>query len=185
MASLTPLSKGLIALAVVGAMSSAVWHLGLKGWLAERDAAIAQNGGSTPVDTTGLQKPFPVPQLDTPSRVPVDIDPGPPPSLPSPGRRPSGPPDDAPAVNSGSTSPARMSVAENSETGRRLVNGGKFAQARPYLEQAVKDGDGQSTCLLGEMTLKGQGGITADHEKAGALFRLAQSRNIICFASGG
>ena len=30
MASLTPLSKGLIALAVIGGMASAVWHLGLK-----------------------------------------------------------------------------------------------------------------------------------------------------------
>ena len=30
MASLTPLSKGLIGLAVVGAMASAVWHLVLK-----------------------------------------------------------------------------------------------------------------------------------------------------------
>ncbi len=36
MASLTPLSKGLIALVVVGSMASAVWHLGLKDWMAAR-----------------------------------------------------------------------------------------------------------------------------------------------------
>ena len=34
------------------------------------------------------------------------------------------------------------------------------------------------------MTLKGQGGISASQEEATRLFLLAQSRNIICFASG-
>ncbi len=48
----------------------------------------------------------------------------------------------------------------------------------------VKDGDGASACLLGEMTLKGQGGIRANQDEAARLFQLAQSRNIICFASG-
>lgn len=185
MASLTPLSKGLIALAVVGAMSSAVWHLGLKGWLAQRDAATARNGGATPTDVTGIQKPFPAPQPDTtvPVERPIDIAPAPP--MPAnPARRPSAGPDAVAPANGGS-SPARMSAAENAEAGRRLVDSGNFAQARPHLEQAVKDGDGPATCLLGEMTLKGQGGLAADHDKAGALFRLAQSRNVICFASGG
>jgi hypothetical protein len=39
-------------------------------------------------------------------------------------------------------------------------------------------------CLLGEMTLKGQGGIAADQAKAAQLFQLAQSRNTICFTAG-
>ena len=46
----------------------------------------------------------------------------------------------------------------------------------------MRDGSGAAACLLGEMTLKGQGGIVADQEKSAALFQLAQSRNTICFA---
>ena len=185
MASLTPLSKGLIALAVVGAMSSAVWHLGIKVWLAERDAAVVKNGGVVKPDLTGIQQPFPTSTVDTPviGSSQGNIDPTPP--MVAPARAPHGPPDVPPSAGRSGTSPARMSASENSEAGRKLVDSGNFAQARPHLEQAVKDGDGPATCLLGEMTLKGQGGLTPDHEKAGALFRLAQSRNIICFASGG
>lgn len=62
---------------------------------------------------------------------------------------------------------------------------GQFDQARVHLEQAVQGGDGSAACLLGEMTLKGQGGLQANQDKAAALFRLAQSKNLICFASGG
>lgn len=61
---------------------------------------------------------------------------------------------------------------------------GDFAQARVHLELAVQGGDGGAACHLGEMTLKGQGGIAVDQAKAASLFQLAQSRNIICFASG-
>ena len=67
---------------------------------------------------------------------------------------------------------------------RKLLAAGNFAQARVHLEQAVQGGDGAAACHLGEMTLKGQGGIPASQEKAASLFQLAQSRNIICFASG-
>ena len=67
--------------------------------------------------------------------------------------------------------------------GRKLLDTGDHAQARIYLEQAVKGGDGAAACLLGEMTLKGQGGIPANQEKAASLFQLAQAKNIICFAS--
>ena len=76
------------------------------------------------------------------------------------------------------------SPAEKGEIGRKFLDGGDFAQARIYLEQAVQGGDGASACRLGEMTLKGQGGIPADQEKAAKLFLIAQSKGIICFAMG-
>jgi TPR repeat protein len=68
--------------------------------------------------------------------------------------------------------------------GRKYLDSGNYAQARTYLEQAVQGGDGAAACHLGEMTLKGQGGIPADQEKAAKLFQIAISKNIICFASG-
>jgi TPR repeat protein len=61
---------------------------------------------------------------------------------------------------------------------------GDYAQARRHLEQAVQGGDAGAACHLGEMTLKGQGGITANQDAAAKLFQLAQSRNTICFAPG-
>ena len=64
------------------------------------------------------------------------------------------------------------------------MDSGNYADARLYLEQAVKGGDGAAACLLGEMTLKGLGGIEVSHDKAASLFQIAQSKNIICFASG-
>jgi TPR repeat protein len=77
-----------------------------------------------------------------------------------------------------------LSAADNAEQGRQLVERGDFAQARVYLEQAVKDGDGGAACHLGDMTLKGQGGIAANQGQAAKLFQLAQSHNVICFAAG-
>ena len=53
------------------------------------------------------------------------------------------------------------------------MDSGNYADARLYLEQAVKGGDGAAACLLGEMTLKGLGGIEASHDKAASLFREA------------
>lgn len=163
MASLTPLSKGLIGLAVVGAMASAVWHLGLK----ERFAARTE----TPPAATSAPA-----QTDVPA----------PPAPPSPATTPepstAPPPAAAPAATTAQA--AKLSAADNAEIGRKLLDSGDFAQARVHLEQAVKDGDGGAACHLGEMTLKGQGGLPANQEKAAALFQLAQSRNIICFASG-
>ena len=163
MASLTPLSKGLIGLAVVGAMASAVWHLGLKEKV-QGAMETVQPTAKTPAAQA------------TPTEAPVVV------TTPAPATTP---PQSTPAP--ASTSPASaigMSAAENAEAGRKLLESGNPAQARVHLEQAVQGGDASAACLLGEMTLKGQGGLIANHDKAAALFQLAQSRNTICFASG-
>ncbi len=153
MASLTPLSKGLIGLAVLGGMASAVWHLGLK----ER---FGGNATQQPVTATVPAAPA-VPSA-TPVVVPAPV---------------------APAqVNTAQT--AKMSPTEHAEAGRKLLDGGDFAQARVHLEQAVQGGDSSAACLLGDMTLKGQGGIPASQDKAASLFQLAQSHNTICFTAG-
>ncbi len=165
MASLTPLSKVLIGLAVVGAMASAVWHLGLK----ERLGASTAPSAPSDSGTAGAQA-APEPQ--------TQLQPQPQPrSVPSTTPAPSTPP------STGGAQANRLPAAENAEIGRKLLDSGNFAQARVHLEQAVKDGDGGAACHLGEMTLKGQGGIAANQDKAAALFQLAQSRNIICFAA--
>jgi TPR repeat protein len=153
MASLTPLSKGLIALAVIGGMASAVWHLGLKDKFSGLAAQQVQP------DTTTSDAPA------SSMVVPADINAAP-----------------AAVANTGSTS--KLSVAENAETGRKLMDRGNFAQARTHLQAAVQGGDGPSACHLGEMTLNGQGGIAASQEQAAKLFQLAQSRGSICFALG-
>ncbi|MEO5793868.1 MAG: hypothetical protein ABIP34_02225 [Rhodoferax sp.] len=156
MASLTPLSKGLIAVAIVGAMASAVWHLGLKEWLAARNAPSATE--STQV-LPEPQVPVPAPAV-APTPAPVAET-----NVPAP------------------AAPSNATAANHAEQGRKLLAGGDYAQARSHLEQAVKEGDGSAACLLGEMTIKGQGGITASQDKAASLFQLAQSRGSICFAS--
>lgn len=156
MASLTPLSKGLIAVAIVGAMASAVWHLGLKEWLAARNAPSATE--STQVQPEP-QVPVPAPAVaPTPAAVAETKSPAP-------------------------AAPSNATAVNHAEQGRKLLAGGDYAQARTHLEQAVKEGDGSAACLLGEMTMKGQGGITVSQEKAASLFQLAQSRGSICFAS--
>ncbi|MDR7376571.1 hypothetical protein J2X19_001229 [Rhodoferax ferrireducens] len=162
MASLTPLSKGLIGLAIVGAMASAVWHLGLKEWLAEKQAPAE----SPSISTAPAQSQ--APNMTEPQvAVPVPAVPTPPPA--------------APAANNAPIS--ALTPANHAEAGRKLLASGDYAQARTHLEQAVQGGDGSAACLLGEMTIKGQGGITASQDKAAALFQLAQSRGSICFAS--
>lgn len=159
MASLTPLSKGLIGLAVVGAMASAVWNFALKERFASQGpSSTATTPASAPVNT------------DTPAAIVV----------PSPAT-PATSPVAAPATPPNSDG---LSAADHAEKGRRLMEGNDFAQARVHLEQAVKGGNAGAACLLGEMTLKGQGGIAADQEAAAKLFQLAQSRNTICFAAG-
>lgn len=161
MASLTPLSKGLIGLAVVGAMASAVWHLVLK----ERMGSGATSGWQTPstpaAPVPNAAQPTPAPAVQTPGMAAPD----------TPGTAPV-------------TPNAKLSAAENFDTGRKLMASGDFAQARKHLEAAVNAGDGGAACLLGEMTLKGQGGITANQDASAKLFQLAQSRGSICFASG-
>lgn len=156
MASLTPLSKGLIGLAVIGGMASAVWHLALK----DRFSAPVQTAAPATSSTPGLQT-SPEPQ---PAAAPSPTNPTP--------------------VTTGNQGTPKLSATDNAERGRQLLEQGDFAQARVHLEQAVKDGDGSAACHLGDMTLKGQGGITANQEQAAKLFQLAQSRNVICFAPG-
>lgn len=181
MASLTPLSKGLIALAVIGGMTSAVWHLGLKEKL----------GGDASSFLAGLSAPKSPAQANTPAAGASNPAPNPiaPPATfqtanpvsPSPPTSPTPQNADTPAPESNLT-PAE--VSENAEAGRKALAAGDFAKARKHLELAVQGGDGAAACHLGEMTMKGQGGIVASPEKAASLFQLAQSRNIICFASG-
>ena len=158
MASLTPLSKGLIGLAVIGAMASAVWNFALKDRFgAEAPPSAAVNASPSNIGTSASSV------ISTPPNTP---------SVPS----------EAPAAvsnNSGGLSPA-----EHAAKGRQFMESGDFAQARGHLEQAVQGGDAGAACHLGEMTLKGQGGITADQDAAAKLFQLAQSRNTICFAPG-
>ncbi len=183
MASLTPLSKGLIALAVIGGMASAVWHLGLKEkvggdaalFLASLTASKPAAEVSTPSVPATIAPPVQmapaVVQAETPAPPPVSSNP------PAPQKA------EALAPTPVSTlSPAEIS--ENAEAGRKAMAAGDFVKARKHLELAVQGGDGAAACLLGEMTLKGQGGIAANQEKAASLFQLAQSRSIICFASG-
>lgn len=168
MASLTPLSKGLIALAIVGAMASGVWHLGLKEWLAAKQApAGSPSISAVPAQSNTSALPN---VTETQVAVPTPAVPTPPTTAPA-----------APAANNAST-PA-LSPANHAEAGRKLLASGDYAQARAHLEQAVQGGDGSAACLLGEMTIKGQGGIAASQEKAASLFQLAQSRGSICFAS--
>jgi hypothetical protein len=167
MASLTPLSKGLIGLAVVGAMASAVWHLYLK----ERMA-----GASLPPPAAAVSAP---PPPDRPAAPTAVATPAPTPVVvPAPVAPP------AAAAPGNSLPTAGLSAAENAEAGRKLLAEGDFVRARSHLERAVQDGDAASACLLGEMTLKGQGGIVASTDNAARLFQLAQSRNTICFGAG-
>lgn len=170
MASLTPLSKGLIGLAVVGAMASAVWHLVLKERMGDGASAKWQ---ATPAATA--PSPNAAPPAPTPAE-PVQVEQAPTMASPSVPSTAVTPPDGS------------LSAAENFEAGRKLMASGDFAQARPHLEAALNSGDstvdGAAACLLGEMTLKGQGGITANREASAKLFLLAQSRGSICFATG-
>ena len=156
MATLTPLSKGIIGLAVIGAVTSAVWHLGLKEQFAGSGEAQQQStpapAQTPPADTAALQPP--------PAKVA------------------------AAASTSSAANTTQRSAAENAETGRQLINSGDYAGARRHLEAAVQAGDGSAACHLGEMTLKGQGGIPASQDNAAKLFQIAQSRNIICFTTG-
>lgn len=184
MASLTPLSKGLIALAVIGGMASAVWHLGLK----DRLGGDAASSAVSQPPVTSVQKP-------APTTIALPVQTAPPAEAPRASAAPESPvvvpqatlpvaPPSSPQKVENKAPESGLSVAENAEIGRKLLAEGLFARARIHLELAVQGGDGGAACRLGEMTLKGQGGIPASQEKAATLFQLAQSRNVICFASG-
>ena len=175
MASLTPLSKGLIALAVIGGMASAVWHLGLKDKFGSPAATQTQADSGTPMAapaTTTTGTPVTTPAETPPPKPNLPL------AAPTPGVA------NLPTAAAESGAPSKLSVAENAEMGRKLMDRGNYAQARPHLEAAVQGGDGGAACHLGEMTLKGQGGIAANQDQAAKLFQLAQSRGSICFASG-
>jgi TPR repeat protein len=161
MASLTPLSKGLIGLAVVGAMASAVWHLVLKERMGSGTTSEWQTSSSPAAPSPNSVQPTPAPAIQTPNAAAPHT------------------PGAAVITPSGN-----LSAVENFDAGRQLMASGDFAQARKHLEAAVNAGDGGAACLLGEMTLKGQGGITANQDASAKLFQLAQSRGSICFASG-
>lgn len=160
MASLTPLSKGLIGLAVVGAMASAVWHLVLK----ER----MDNGANPVAQTTSASVPV---ESDTGQTAPTQV-------VPTPNITEPAPPNEV--AQTGST---HSSAAENFEKGRQLMDAGDYAQARKFLKAAIDAGDGNAACLLGEIRLKGLGGDPANQDAAAKLFQLAQSRGSICFAA--
>ena len=167
MASLTLLSKVLIGVIVVGAVSSVVWHLGLK----------EKFGGSSSAATAPASSDWGSSAGSVATTTPSPSSPPPPPVAVSPAPA-------APAANTANTSASGLSVAEHAEAGRKALNSGDFAQARSHLEKAVQGGDGASACLLGDMTLKGQGGLAVNRDKAASLFQMAQSKNLICFASG-
>jgi len=144
MANLTPLSKGLIGLAVVGVMVSAVWHLLLKPQAnpASPDTpAPAQAAGFAPAQAAALTNQKAI-----------------------------------------ALTPAQS--LEYAEAGRQLINKGDFEQARAHLELAVQGGNPSAACLLGDMTLKGQGGLHASREQAASLYQFAQSKNTLCFVPG-
>jgi TPR repeat protein len=166
MASLTPLSKGLIGLVVLGGMASAVWHLYLKERIgtpagqppAAVSAPMSQDAPAAINPPAGAVSPVPVAPAQTP------------------------PATKQPATKTGQA--MNLSADENFEAGRKLVASGDYAQARSHLEQALEQGNAGAACLLGDMTIKGQGGIAPSQDKAAKLFQLAQSRNTICFSAG-
>jgi len=147
MANLTPLSKGLIGLAVVGVMAAAVWHLLLKPQSDPASPATAIPAG--PAQPAGL--------------APVQA---------------------AALSNQKATALSPAQSLEYAEAGRQLINKGDFEQARAHLELAVQSGNPSAACLLGDMTLKGQGGLRASREQAASLYQFAQSKNTLCFAPG-
>ena len=115
MASLTPLSKGLIGLAVVGAMASAVWHLVLKDRMGGGATSDWQASSTPSVPSPNAAQPTPAPAVQTPTTAP----------------------------GAAVTAPdGKLSAAENFDAGRKLLANGDFAQARKHLEAAVNAGDG-------------------------------------------
>jgi hypothetical protein len=170
MATLTPLSKGLIGLAVIGAVVSAVWNLGLKEFMAKDGGSVS---GSIPSSSTVPVRSLPPQAAPMPETLP--------PPAAETSAAPSAPSSAAPVATAGGKA---LTAAESGEKGRQYLDAGDYPRARIFLEQAVKMGDGPAACHLGEMTLKGKGGIVADRDKSAALFQLAQSRGMICFASG-
>jgi hypothetical protein len=182
MASLTGLSKAIIALAVIGVVGATVWQLGFKnrpGGAAPMAAQPAPKSPSTPA-LAGAARPAPAAPAAAPVPVPAPVAAAPPPAAPM---APAPPPKAAVPTPEPVAAPAapRVSTAEDAEAGRKYLHNGEFNLARVHLERAVKGGDAASACHLGEMTLAGQGGIVANRDKAAELFRVAQAGGVICF----
>ena len=176
---LTPLSRALIGVAVVAALVSAVWHLVLKDMWATWNSVEAP--ASVIVTMAPVQSPA-VPAAPTPA--PVVNAPAPVPAASTPVESAPVKAAPPPAIPAKAAPASHLSAAENGELGRKALDSKDYVQARSYLEQAVQGGDGAAACHLGEMTLKGQGGIAVDRDKAASLFQIAQAKGIICFASG-
>ena len=177
MASLTRLSRTLLYVAVIGGMASAAWHLALKDRFsgkAEAPEASVSQPAAEPLPSALGQAPSVVPT--TPEATP----------MPSLAQRPAPPPPEPAVVQPlpEPSSTSNMTAAQHAERGRQMVERKKFEEARPHLETAIEQGDGGSACHLGDMFLKGQGGLVPSPGQAARLYQLAQSRGIICFSAG-
>jgi TPR repeat protein len=141
-------------------MASTVWHLVLKERIGTAVTTEGQSASTPKASTPNSTQATPGAQTPDAAAVP---------STP---------------VSAVTAPGSNDSAAANFDAGRKFMASGDYNQARKHLEAAVNAGDGAAACLLGEMTLKGQGGITASHEASAKLFQLAQSRGSICFAPG-
>lgn len=169
MARLTPLSKALVAVIVIGAAGSAAWNLALKDMdLGKLPASISDivrkqmgKAESVPAPTASPAPAPAVPATPAPSATPA----------PTPAPKAADP-----APSSGRSAEALV------EEGRRLAAAGDFVRARKPLEEAVQLGNGAAACMLGDLVMKGQGGA-ADPARAGELFRIAQAKGSLCFGN--
>lgn len=178
MARLTPLSKGLLTLIVIGGAMSIAWHNGLK------DKLGAYLPGTAPKPQSAAQ---PAPSASPAPTAAPPVAPAPTPSPaaatpPAAASKPapvSSPPTPSPAPAANSAMPPKQAFDE----GRRALEAGDHARARQLLDVALRGGEAGAACLLGEMTLAGQGGLAVDRDKAAEYYRIAQSKNIICFGA--
>lgn len=166
MARLTPLSKGLLALIVIGAAGSAAWNLALKDMPLDK---LASSLGDLVRKQMGKTEAAPAP-------APKAVVPATPVPAPAAAPAPSQP---APAAAEPAPASGR-SVDSLVEEGRRLAAAGDYAKARKTLDEAVRQGSGAAACMLGDLVMKGQGGA-ADPARAGELFRIAQAKGSLCF----
>lgn len=169
MARLTPLSKALVAVIVIGAAGSAAWNLALK------DMDL----GKLPASISDIVRK----QMGKAESVPAPTaSPAPAPAVPAT-PAPSATPAPTPAPKAADPAPSSgLSAEALVEEGRRLAAAGDFVRARKPLEEAVQLGNGAAACMLGDLVMKGQGGA-ADPARAGELFRIAQAKGSLCFGN--
>lgn len=171
MAQLTPLSKGLLGLIIVGGMVSVAWNLVLK----ERVAQLFPGGFTGgPIQATPEAAPPSISTVPASSQGPASArSSAPVPVQPAPAAVVA--PILSPSSNKG------MTTEQLAEEGRRLAAEKDYVRARPYLEDAVKQGSASAACMLGDMTMKGLGGLKPNSQRAGELFQTAQARGVLCF----